>query len=365
MSVASATTIGRDHINEDQQDLVLSLPQDITVGLLSSWLTLPDIVHLDSAMCNRRKRGSLLSLLSSREVAFDGMTLDDLNAMYDRISEISARNGYLNWLCERGVKVLEFNLMGVSNEAVLLMAYLEMNGPSVVRLRFGSCVGTVRARRRIPSGIEDALQHIPNCESVAFCGFNLEDVLIDDLKTIARGISVLCKLKELVFCGNAIGDECARAIAGSLSSLSLLTSLDLSGNYLKGKGARAIAGSLPSLPLLTSLGLSGNSIGDEGARAITGSLPSLPLLTRLDFGNNSIGVEGARAIAGSLPSLPLLKSLDFSWNSTGVEGARAIAGSLPSHPLLTSLNFGMNSIGVEGARAIAGESAIFTPAHES
>ena len=250
MSVASATAIGavvNDY--EGQQDLVLSLPQDIAVGLLSSWLTLPDIAHLDSAMCNHRKRGSLLSLLSnSWELVFVGMTLEELNAMYDRISEISTRSGYLNWLCERGVKVLELNLMGVPNEVVLLMACLEMNGPSVMRLRFGSCASTVTARRRIPVGIEDALQHIPNCESVAFCGFNLEDVLIDVVKAIARGISVLCALKDLVFRGNAIGDE----------------------------GARAIAGSLPFLPLLTSLDLSDNSIGDEDALAIAGRLPSLP-----------------------------------------------------------------------------------------
>ena len=85
MLVASATAIGRGHTNEGQQDLVLSLPQDIAVGLLTSWLTLPDIAHLDSAMCIRRKRGSLLSLLSSREVVFGGMTLEDLNYMYDRI----------------------------------------------------------------------------------------------------------------------------------------------------------------------------------------------------------------------------------------------------------------------------------------
>ena len=253
MSVASATAIEGGHDHEGQQDLVFSLPRDIAVELLTSWLMLPEIALLDSVMCNHRKRGSLLSLLSSREVVFDGMTLEGFKAMYDRIREIpKAINDYLKWLYERGVKVLELNLMGISNEVMLLMAYLTINGPFVVRLRFGSCVKTVRVQPCIPAGLVDALQHIPNCESVAFCGFNLGDKFTDDVKAIARRLSVLCALKDLALRGNSMGFEGARAIAGSLSSLPLLTSLDFSDNFLGVEGARAIAGSLPSLPLLTS-----------------------------------------------------------------------------------------------------------------
>ena len=48
--------------------LVFRLPHDLAVGLLSSWLTLPDIAHLDSSICNHKKHTSLLSLFSSREM---------------------------------------------------------------------------------------------------------------------------------------------------------------------------------------------------------------------------------------------------------------------------------------------------------
>ena len=71
--VAAATAMDAFHVSGGQRDFVFSLPHDLAVRLLRSWLTLPDIAHLDSAICNHKKRGSFLSLLSSRERILDGI----------------------------------------------------------------------------------------------------------------------------------------------------------------------------------------------------------------------------------------------------------------------------------------------------
>ena len=49
----------------DDHNIAIDLPEDCAVELLSSWLSLPDVARLDSAVCNRAKRVSFLSFLSS------------------------------------------------------------------------------------------------------------------------------------------------------------------------------------------------------------------------------------------------------------------------------------------------------------
>ena len=119
------------HDSGVQNDLVVSLPHDLAVRLLGSWLTLNDIAHLDSAICNHIKRGSFLSLVSSNELIFDGISLEHLIAMCDRTSKLPVINDYLWWLYAKRVKVLELSLMGGSFEGVMLMKYLRMNGLSI------------------------------------------------------------------------------------------------------------------------------------------------------------------------------------------------------------------------------------------
>ena len=185
---AAATTVfGVRHENVGQQDLVLGLPHDLAVGLLSLWLRLPDVAHLDSAICNHKKRGSLLSLLSSPEMLFGGISLEYLGAICDRTSKLSAMNDYLNWLCERHAKVLELSLMDVSFDGEVLMKYLQMNGLSIVRLKFEGKPGlkpAVAVRPRVPAELKHSLQHVPNCQTVAFSGFDLSDKVSDDLETL-------------------------------------------------------------------------------------------------------------------------------------------------------------------------------------
>ena len=227
--------------------------------------------------------------------------------MYNKISKLPAINAYFKWLCERSA--LELSLIGVSFEGEMLLEYLLMNGPSILRLRFKGSPSPKLVRSRIPAGLESVLQHVPNCETVAISGFDLRNAFAVVLKALARHLSLT----------------------------HLVRYLDFSSNYIGAEGARTIAGNLPSLPKLTSLNFSSNSIGAEGARVIAESLPSLSLLTSLNFSFNFIGAEGAPEIAGNLPSLPQLSSLDFSSNSIGAEGVQLLTKSM-SNPRALRVN---------------------------
>ena len=72
--------------------------------------------------------------------------------------------------------------MRVSYEGGLLMNYLQMNGASILRLKLKCDAEIIHdaLRPRVPAGEEDALQHVANCETVAFSSFGLLDEFSND-----------------------------------------------------------------------------------------------------------------------------------------------------------------------------------------
>ena len=49
---------------------LLDIPDDLLWDLLTEWLFLEDICHLDSALCQRRRRAEFLALLATEVLLF-------------------------------------------------------------------------------------------------------------------------------------------------------------------------------------------------------------------------------------------------------------------------------------------------------
>ncbi|GAA6167901.1 COR domain-containing protein [Sessilibacter corallicola] len=200
--------------------------------------------------------------------------------------------------------------------------------------------------------IELIVDSLPNIQSLAIHGFNLEyphhallslgrlkllsSLDLSDNKISNQGataLSSLTHLKVLVLSNNNIDDRGAQ----SLAALQNLVFLRLGYNKIGSEGAKALS----SLTKLHSLYLSNNKIGDSGAAAIS----ELKRLAILDLYNNDIGDLGAK----SLSQLPKLSTLYLDSNKIGAEGARCLAQMIS----LKCLDLSSNQIGSEGAKKLS------------
>ena len=108
-------------------NLIVDLPHDASAAILNSWLSLPDVCGLDSAMCNHDKRNALLELLYSSGV----FRCVKFSTNYDLGQKIMLTNSYLAWICLRGVKLDGFEATCSMFEFDLLLQYVRNYGSSL------------------------------------------------------------------------------------------------------------------------------------------------------------------------------------------------------------------------------------------
>ena len=191
----------------------------------------------------------------------------------------------------------------------------------------------------------------------------LADSLIDN-KTICN----------LMFCGNAWGDDSARILASYLKKSESLSSFSLISGDIGDAGATALAEVLRANNTLNYLNLNGNpGIGNPSVMSLCEALKVNTTLSSLDVSGTGISdagvlslVEVLKTNASSLTSLLLsdikishqsiksiaevlrvnstLKNLKFEGNKVGVGGTKLIAESLKANTTLKLLSLSRNNI---------------------
>lgn len=81
--------------------VIIQLPNDVLLlSVLTEWLAVQDICHLDTAVCNKSQRPSILCLFETKYRSSKGHIIP--NVIYP----------YLNWLCLRGLHVRQLAMQG-------------------------------------------------------------------------------------------------------------------------------------------------------------------------------------------------------------------------------------------------------------
>ena len=195
-----------------------------------------------------------------------------------------------------------------------------------------------------------------------------------NVQQLADSLMVNKTLNDLMFKGNAWGNDAVRILADYLKRSESLSSLNLSFGDIGDAGATALAEVLRTNTTLNSLGLRDNpGIGNPSVMSLCEALKVNTTLSSLDLSGTGISdagvlslVEVLKTNASSLTSLLLsdikishqsiksivevlrvnstLKNLEFEGNKVGVGGTKLIAESLKANTTLKLLSLSRNNI---------------------
>ena len=195
-----------------------------------------------------------------------------------------------------------------------------------------------------------------------------------NVQQLADSLMVNKTLNDLMFKGNAWGNDAVRILADYLKRSESLSSLNLSFGDIGDAGATALVEVLRTNTTLNSLGLCNNpGIGNSSVISLCEALKVNTTLSSLDLSRTGISdagvlslVEVLKTNASSLTSLLLsdikishqslksiaevlrvnstLKDLKFEGNKVGVGGTELIAESLKANTTLKLLSLSRNNI---------------------
>jgi F-box/leucine-rich repeat protein 2/20 len=257
--------------------MFFSFPEDITISVLTTWIGIKDVAHLDSACCNRKQRLEFLKLLKDGRVVFDGFQQQNTQFLK-----------FCKWITKRRISLKNFHIP----EYFAPLAHKYMK---------------IIAKAILFSQVENLSlpEHI-NSDYLTIATFELSRVKLQ----MKRVKTLTFRFREGHFMKNKndsslvrIAENCSQLEQLDISQCTLLTDAGLE-RITKG------------CPMLKSLNISKCiQITETGLKS---SIARLPLLTSLKLGYKGDGsFECSTSVTDSViriiaQNLPMLKELYIS-----------------------------------------------------
>ena len=118
----------------------LDLPEDLFGEIVTTWLTLKEVCHLDSAICNNHQRVGFLNVVASKGSLF--LQEDDYGAKdildWDFRPALSKKNlnaDVLMWIAKRGIYIHTISLGMYPSSSIL-----DGISKAIVAINFTSCL---------------------------------------------------------------------------------------------------------------------------------------------------------------------------------------------------------------------------------
>ena len=192
-------------------------------------------------------------------------------------------------------------------------------------------------------------------ESLSSLDLNYSDIGDAGATALAEVLRTNTTLNSLGLCGNpGIGNPSVMSLCDALKVNTTLSSLDLSETGISDAGVLSLVEVLKTnTSSLTSLFLSDIKISHQSLKSIAEVLRVNSTLKDLKFEGNKVGVGGTKLIAESLKANTTLKLLSLSRNNIKAKCGRLFSDSLKVNGTLESLTLAKNALGSRGAQLLS------------
>ena len=197
--------------------------------------------------------------------------------------------------------------------------------------------------------------YMKRSESLSSLSLNCSDIGDAGAKALAAVLWTNNSLNSLNLCNNpGIGNPSVMSLCKVLKVNTTLCSLDLSGTGISDAGVLSLVEVLKTnTSSLTSLLLSDIKISHQSLKSIAEVLRVNSTLKDLKFKGNTVGVGGTKLIAESLKANTTLKLLSLSRNNIKAKCGRLFSDSLKVNGTLESLTLAKNALGSRGAQLLS------------
>ena len=197
--------------------------------------------------------------------------------------------------------------------------------------------------------------YMKRSESLSSLHLNCSDVGDVGATALAEVLRTNTTLNSLGLCDNpGIGNPSVMSLCEALKVNTTLSSLDLSGTGISDAGVLSLVEVLKTnASSLTSLLLSDIKISHQSLKSIAEVLRVNSTLKELTFEGNKVGVGGTKLIAESLKANTTLKLLSLSRNNIKAKCGSLFSDSLKVNGTLESLTLAKNALGSHGAQRLS------------
>ena len=197
--------------------------------------------------------------------------------------------------------------------------------------------------------------YLKRSESLSSLNLNFGDIGDAGATALAEVLRTNTTLNSLGLCNNpGIGNPSVMSLCEALKVNTTLCSLDLSGTGISDAGVLSLVEVLKTnASSLTSLLLSDIKISHQSLKSIAEVLRVNSTLKDLDFEGNKVGFGGTKLIAESLKANTTLKLLSLSRNNIKAKCGRLFSDSLKVNGTLESLTLAENALGSRGAQLLS------------
>ena len=197
--------------------------------------------------------------------------------------------------------------------------------------------------------------YLKRSESLSSLNLHFGDIGDAGATALAEVLRTNTTLNSLGLCNNpGIGNPSVMSLCEALKVNTTLSSLDLSGTGISDAGVLSLVKVLKTnASNLTSLLLSDIKISHQSLKSIAEVLRVNSTLKNLKFEGNKVGVGGAKSIAESLKTNTTLKLLSLSRNNIKAKCGRLFSDSLKVNRTLESLTLAENALGSRGAQLLS------------
>ena len=197
--------------------------------------------------------------------------------------------------------------------------------------------------------------YLKRSESLSSLNLSFGDIGDAGATALAEVLRTNTTLNSLGLCNNpGIGNSSVISLCEALKVNTTLSSLDLSRTGISDAGVLSLVEVLKTnASSLTSLLLSDIKISHQSLKSIAEVLRVNSTLKDLKFEGNKVGVGGTKLIAESLKANTTLKLLSLSRNNIKAKCGRLFSDSLKVNGTLESLTLAENALGSRGARLLS------------
>ena len=197
--------------------------------------------------------------------------------------------------------------------------------------------------------------YLKRSESSSSLNLHFGDIGDAGATALAEVLRTNTTLNSLGLCNNpGIGNPSVMSLCEALKVNTTLSSLDLSGTGISDAGVLSLVEVLKTnTSSLTSLLLSDIKISHQSIKSIAEVLRVNSTLKDLKFEGNKVGVGGTKLIAESLKANTTLKLLSLSRNNIKAKCGRLFSDSLKVNGTLESLTLAKNALGSRGAQLLS------------
>jgi hypothetical protein len=220
--------------------LIVTLPTNVLSSLLTSWLTIVEVAHLDSAYCNMTLRVEFVRTAYESEMALEFK--GDWMESNDTMSE---------WILQRGVLVTSMHATSafLSNHK-MRTAYLARHGRSIQSVECGYLFGSKNRNLDYNPAAVDIAKFCPNLKKFITTQHIGNKYLVNIIKS--------CPLLETLALRS--GECTAPFIKTIATACTKLTQLELDGENLNEQDLTKL---VRNNPCLTTLTVSGGGAADQ------------------------------------------------------------------------------------------------------